>query len=50
MEDKHTHRLVVTRGEGEGGGERAKGARVHSDGWQLDFGGEHEVVYTEVEI
>lgn len=43
--------IPVTGGEG---GERVKGfckrTHVHGDGWQLDFGGEHDVVYTEIEI
>ena len=53
--NKQTHidienRWVVTGGEGERVGGRDKGAHVFSDRYQLDFGDEHNAVYTEIKI
>lgn len=33
-----------------GQGKMVKGGQVHRDGWKLDFGGEHAVVCTKVEL
>ena len=45
------NRLVVTgMKEEREEGKRRKRAHLYSDKWQLDFGGKHNGVYTEVEI
>ena len=45
---------MVTRGEVAGGvGRRwwkGKEGQLYGDGWKLNFGGEHTVMYKEVDI
>lgn len=41
----------MSRGKGTWGeGEMSKGGQLCGNGWELDFGGEHVVGYTEVEL
>ena len=38
------------RGRARREGKMGKGGQLYGDGWKSNFGGEHTVVYTEVEI
>lgn len=42
--------VVLSRREGVEEDEIGKGNQLYSDRWKLNFGGEHAVGYTEVEI
>lgn len=42
--------VVLTRMEGVEGDEIGKGNQLYNDVWKLNFGGEHAIGYTEVEI
>ena len=41
---------MVTRGEGVRGGKLCKGVYIYGKGWKLDFGGEHTMEYTDIEL
>ena len=56
IKQEQTNRIIqgidwwLSEGKGVEGGQRSKGAHLYGDRWQLSSGGEHDVVYTEVEI
>lgn len=41
---------MINRGEGGWGGEMGEGGQRYGNGGWLDFGGDHFVVYTNVEL